>query len=437
MKKIKIKRILLLFSLTIAMIGCFLVKSSNVKASDDLMAVDIAGSSNKSNIVFTEYCKNIDKVVCITNNSSICFLDYNTADYSEEIIFEDIPKSINQFRACVCGDYLIICKSVSSYVTFLKINLLTYELSSFNTSIRSEDYISIYKITDNLFYLGTYESGTSTNIFYVYKCNVDNLEAYTTSTPEKFYYNSSNYGCISYYICYADSKYVVTGGTNSYIHFFDYVNHKCVYQNNQYISKGYKLNNNSVIFNPYRYSDAYTKFRKFNLSTEEFSEMNESLNYSTTYSTSFFVDDKLYIVPIKSIGKIEVLVFNDFKIEGDNLIFTDVNTPLCHQDILSNYSFSDKYGRALMTSVKADSYYNSFSTPGNYEGIITVSDGSVSKDFDITIVVNKGGGEEEKKESSGSSIKWDTNLMIQSFGGIAVFLVLGLLVVSIIKKILK
>ena len=215
------------------------------------------------------------------------------------------------------------------------------------------------------------------------------------------------------------------------------MNYKCVYQNNQYISKGYKLNNNTVIFNPYRYSNAYTKFRKFNLSTEEFSEMNESLNYSTTYSTSFFVNDKLYIVPIKSFGKIEVLVFNDFKIEGDNLIFTDVNTPLCHQDILSNYSFSDKYGRSLMTSVKADSYYNSFSTPGNYEGIITVSDGSVSKDFDITIVVNKGGGEEEKKEESGSTIKWDTNLMIQSFGGIAVFLVIGLLVVSIIKKILR
>ena len=90
-----------------------------------------------------------------------------------------------------------------------------------------------------------------------------------------------------------------------------------------------------------------------------------------------------------------------------------------------------------MTSVKADSYYNSFSTPGNYDATITVSDGYCHEDFDITIVVNKGGGEEEKKESSGSSIKWDTNLMIQSFGGIAVFLVLGLLVVSIIKKILR
>ena len=437
MKKIKIKRILLLFSLTIAMIGCFFVKSSNVKASDDLMAVDVAGTSSKSNIVYTEYCKNIDKVVCITNNSSICFLDYNTLDYSEEITFEDIPTSINQFQACVFGDYLIICKSVSSKVIFLKINLITYEISSYNTVISSNNYISIYKITDNLFYLGSFSSGTMTNIFYVKKCNVDNLDAYTTSNPDSFSYSSSSYGPMDYYICYADSKYVVTGGSNNYIHFFDYVNHKCVYQNNQYISKGYKLNNNTVIFNPYRYSDEYTKFRKFNLSTEEFSVMNESLKYSTTYSTSFFVDDKLYIVPIKSFGKIEVLVFNDFKIEGDNLIFTDINTPLCHQDILSNYSFSDKYGRSLMTSVKADSYYNSFSTPGNYEGTITVSDGSVSKDFDITIVVNKGGGEEEKKESSGSTIKWDTNLMIQSFGGIAVFLVIGLLVVSIIKKILK
>ena len=437
MKKIKFKRILLLFTLTIAMIGCFLVKSSSVKASDELMAVDVAGTSSKSNIVFTEYCKNIDKVVCITNNSSICFLDYNTLDYSEEITFEDIPTSINQFQACVLGDYLIICKSVSSKVIFLKINLITYELSSFNTVIRSYNYISIYKITDNLFYLGCFSSGTMTNVFSVNKCNVDNLDAYTTSNPDSFSYSSSGYGSMDYYICYADSKYVITGGTRRYVHCFDYVNNKKIFENNLYISKGHRLDNNTVIFNPFRYSDKYTKFRKFNLTNEKFSEMNESLNYSTTQSTSFFVNDKLYIVPIKSIGKIEVLVFNDFKIEGDNLIFTDVNTPLCHQDILSNYSFSDKYGRSLMTSVKADSYYNSFSTPGNYEGIITVSDGSVSKDFDITIVVNKGGGEEEKKESSGSSIKWDTNLMIQSFGGIAVFLVLGLLVVSIIKKILK
>lgn len=437
MKKLKFKKILLLFSMVLAVVGCFLVTGISVKASDDLMAVDVAGTSNKNNIVYTEYSKNLDKVVCITKNSSICFLDYKTCEYSEEITFEDIPTSINQFQACIFDDYLIICKSVSSVVVFLKINLLSYEVESFTTLISSYNYQSLYKINDNMFYLGIYESSTSSNYFYTYKCSFNNLEAYTTSRPDYFLIGSSNYGNFDFYLCYADSKYIVTGGNRRYVYIFDHVNNKRIYSGYNYISKGHRLENNTVIFNPYRYSDSYVNFRKFNLINEEFSNLTESLNYSTTYSTSFFVDDKLYVVPINSLGKIEVLVFNDLKIEGNNLLFTDVNTPLSHQDILSNYTFSDKYGRSLMTSVKADSYYNSFTTPGNYEGTITVSDGSVSKDFDITIVVSKGGGEEEKKENSGSSIKWDTNLMIQSFGGIAVFLVIGLLVVSIIKKILR
>lgn len=424
--------------MVLAIVGCFLVTGVGVKASDELMAVDVAGTSSKNNIVYTEYSKNLDKVVCITKNSSICFLNYRSCEYSEEITIEDIPTSINQFQACIFDDYLIICKSVSSKIVFLKINLLTYEVESFATLISSYRFQSIYKINDELFYLGLYESSSLNEFFYVYKCNIKNLEAYTTSIPDSFVYSSSDYGYMGYYICYADTKYIVTGGTNQYVHIFDHVNSKRIYSGYNYISKGHRLANNTVIFNPYRYSDSYINFRRFNLINEEFSNLTESLNYSTTYSTSFFVDDKLYTVPINSFGKIEVLVFNDLKIEGNNLIFTDVNTPLCHQDILSNYTFSDKYGRSLMTSVKADSYYNSFNTPGNYEGTITVSDGSVSKDYDITIVVNKGGGEEEKKENSGSSsIKWDTNLMIQSFGGIAVFLVIGLLVVTIIKKILR
>ena len=55
MKKIKIKRILLLFTLSIAMIGCFFVKSSSVKASDDLiMSLENVGNSLKENLIYTE-----------------------------------------------------------------------------------------------------------------------------------------------------------------------------------------------------------------------------------------------------------------------------------------------------------------------------------------------------------------------------------------------
>ena len=429
MKKIKIKRILLLFSLTIAMIGCFFVKSSSVKASDDLIfSVDTVGYSDKSNIVYTEYSKVLDKVVCVTNNSTICFLDYKTMEYSEEIAIEGIPTNTFEYYSCLCGDYLITVyyDSSNEKLAFLKINLFTYETTiHLSLSVTSSYSFSIHAKNDEEFYLSTYKSD-----YYIYVFNLDSM-----TYIKSFSINNSNGNFISY----ADDDYISMssyyGRYNGNI--FRLSDNKII-GSNPCSRKGYKIDG-YIYYAPMNYYGEKTSynFKYFDI----FNQVNITTSYKSNYNkgdySSFCVDNKIYILPIKTVGYIEAFTINDFQLEGDNILFTDINSPLSYQNILSQYTPSDKYGRSLMTSVKADSYYNSFSTPGNYDATITVSDGYCHEDFAITIVVNKGGGEEEKKESSGSSIKWDTNLMIQSFGGIAVFLVLGLLVVSIIKKILR
>lgn len=428
MKKIKIKRILLLFSLAIAMIGCFLVKSSNVKASDDLIFnIDIVGNSTKSNIIYSTYCEKIDKVVCVTNQSTICFMDYKNFVYSEETTISDIPSSVDNYHCTVVDKYLIVYKkNSSSKASFLKIDLENFDYSITESEISVASYDNVYKKNDNEFYFIQYINSAD----HIYIFNVNNM-----NKVEHFIISKSHNGR---YITYADDNYISLSGSDSYGGYLIDVKNKDLkfsvpgYTYYSYILDNYMIYTPSCKYN----SNDYNVLRIIDLNSGKLLYTSNVINYKIRHC-SFFVNNSIYLIPYKATGYIEKFTINDFQLEGENLVFTDVNNPLSYQDILSNYIASDKYGRALMTSVKADSYYNSFSTPGNYDATITVSDGYCHEDFAITIVVNKGGGEEEKKESSGSTIKWDTNLMIQSFGGIAVFLVIGLLVVSIIKKILR
>ena len=431
MKKIKIKRILLLFTLTIAMIGCFLVKSSSVKASDELIfSVDNVKLSNKDNIIFTGYSKHLDKVVCVTSKSSYCYLDYKKIEYSEEIKIDLIPTDVQEYRCSVVGKFLIILykKSGTGCCSFIKINLDDNSYSNYDTSISFSNYPSIHFKNENEFYFSYYISGTWNDTTYIKIYNVNNMNI----VKEKTY----NEGSSNQYISYADDNLISYNAYDTYSgRTFNIINDQKYNNGGGYSRKGYRFEN-YIFFVPSGTSGDSAYFKCFDFYNNSQTLATKSINALGKYA-SFSVDNFIYIVPINKSGYIEKFTVNDFQLEGENLVFTDVNNPLSYQDILSKYIPSDKYGRILMTSVKADSYYNSFSTPGNYDATITVSDGYCHEDFAITIVVNKGGGEEEKKESSGSTIKWDTNLMIQSFGGIAVFLVIGLLVVSIIKKILR
>lgn len=429
MKKLKLKKILLLFSMVLAMVGCFLVTSVGVKASDDLIfSVDEVGYSDKSNIVYTEYCEAIDKVVCVTNNSSICFLDYNSFKYSDEISINEIPTTISESRCTICDYYLIIVYQDSTNnnnLSFIKIDLKTLEYSIHLTSYSVSRY-SIHSKNDLSFYLNVYNSSD-----YIKTILIE-----TMTEISSLYLEGNTNGRN---IAYADSNYICMSSFSDYYNGYIYkFNELTKLVSTPMTKKAYKIDK-LIFFTPLYYSGdksgvyfKYYDIQNNKVTVTNYKPINESYQYAT-----FFVDNKIYMLPMKNLGVIEVFTINDFQLEGDNILFTDINSPLSYQDILSQYTPSDKYGRSLMTSIKADSYYNSFSTPGNYDATITVSDGYCHEDFAITIVVNKGGGEEEKKESSGSTIKWDTNLMIQSFGGIAVFLVIGLLVVSIIKKILR
>lgn len=434
MKKLKLKKILLLFSMVLAMVGCFLVKGVSVNASDEVMSVDIAGTSNKNNIIYAEYCEELKKVVCLTSNSSICYLDYKSFNYSEEITIEEIPTNINQFKATVLGTDLLILNNSSdfSYVRILKINLLDLSYENYLTDITfdSSDVYSICKKDDIFFYVSRYQDLTMNDYVELYKFSNE------TMTHDPYLHSNVTFNASNILGIYNDLIFL---GSGTSMIIYDLSTKKKIYDSTSpYVTKGYLLDNNNIIFVSFHRDSSNVNYYKYNTSTNSFSKMNECQNYYyTSTSISFFADNKIFTLPYKYIGYAEVLSINDFQLDGENLVFTDVNTPLSYQDILSKYTPSDKYGRSLMTSIKADSYYNSFSTPGNYDATITVSDGYCHEDFEITIVVNKGGGEEEKQENSGSSIKWDTNLMIQSFGGIAVFLVIGLLVVTVIKKILR
>ena len=428
MKKIKFKRILLLFTLTIAMIGCFFIKSSSVKASDELiMSLEYVGNSLKENLIYTDYNKNIDKVVCVTNQSSICFLDYKTLEYSDEIAIDGLPTNINQFQICLCGNKLVVFDSSSkgSKAKLIIIDLINYTSINLvlDLSLSSNDNISLLNKDDNNIYIGRLGFGNY-DWYYIYRYNLINhdlVTLYSFQTNGIYFLNFSG-----------DNKFYISIREDSVGYFYD-KNTKTLNSNSYYnLGKGYEFDN-IAIFAPTKGS-AY--FKLYNYNDDSITSLDYKPNTTCVY-LSFRVNNSIFLIPKMKSGYIMNFNINDFQLEGENLVFTTVNNPLSYQDILSNYIPSDKYGRSLMTSIKADSYYNSFSTPGNYDATITVSDGYCHEDFDITIVVNKGGGEEEKKEESGTSIKWDTNLMIQSFGGIAVFLVIGLLVVSIIKKILR
>lgn len=412
--------------MVLAVVGCFLVKGVNVKASDDLIfSVNRIGSSNKTNIIYTEYCEVIDKVVCVTSNNSYCFLDIDNLSYSEEFPVDNLSLKDDKCFYAVSGKYLFaITDTTSPTVKIVKVDLDNGDFVSKTFSIDSYNLISICKYINNSIVLYIHYGSRYWGNYYIIN---ENFEISSKSTDVSL--NSSGH-----YICYAyeDNFIIKCGG-----YFITYcLSTKQYYSYNSYYLYGHHflhLDNDAII--AYGDYNGCIYYIKDNI----MSNTNKQTSYNQpSNSVSFNVNYDIYFLPKKGSGSIEKLTINDFQLGGENLVFTDVNSPLSYQDILSKYTPSDKYGRSLMTSIKADSYYNSFSTPGNYDATITVSDGYCHEDFDITIVVNKGGGEEEKKENSGSSsIKWDTNLMIQSFGGIAVFLVIGLLVVTIIKKILR
>lgn len=397
--------------MVLAVVGCFLVKGVTVKASDEYVKVN----TSTRNSDFSHYLNYENNVYGFKTNENIVYkYSFETFQFEKFRIKNDITFDIYEgYDYCYGDSFYFVSKSDYK---LKKYNIETDELTDlgFNCGYISSGY--------TLYQNGNYIMFSQSSSVYIINLKTSNTKTLTLTgnyykpciVGNELYYNTSvnstcKIECISLISYEKTTKYQYTNGKMFYYEYKIFKLNDVFYQlyNGKLIIYNTKDSSNKIL---YDISSSYHG--------EFYAITNTGLLIFSTGTKDFHVS------------------LNNISIEGESFINIANNELLGKNKLLSNYEIYGSLSVPISYSVES-SYYNTPDECGEYIATITATDGLAVKTRNITIKVYPGGGEEEKKEDSGSSIKWDTDLIIQSFGGIAVFLVIGLLVVTIIKKILR
>lgn len=433
-----------LLSLTFAVLTLLLVTNINVKADDfwvkPTIQFETVGDVERD---ITNICALPNNKLALFTDGAIIIYNLQTKTFTTHTISGLQTPNYSQYangKIYYSSGTIIYGIDIEDYTQSIVFNDnnsgYTLKLLKINENATSFYYVYYYHYTDTI----------NGETYYIY------LQKYNTST-NNFTQLTSNAGILltNPKKIVVDSNTVYLDNENDDTVFFNFNHyysgfHKITFENSSLTSSTLTILDNYVtrtngvnqfVCNEKIYIVA-DKIYEYDPKEDTINNTNYEFGTENKNSYQFCVSGQfVYYYDLTDSSVLKTLYFYSNNIEINSDIFECSTDKVCGKNtIINSFTFTDEKN-ATLTKTMDSTYFYSPDKEGEYEGTITVSDGKVSKIFNITINVKKAvpedNDEKEVKKDGEITLKYDGEKIL----GWSLSILAAIILIGLIVKFLK